>query len=585
MNDNFNQGEKPDKKLSRLRTERLADGLWFDPKKYEFKEDWRPARSDIEVHSTEELIESLKRNPKNQIEAKIICQGKGGHYGFKTMGREAFLEFAGRRDSSRIREAASKFKEFDEFGFNGGASEVIGKSDYTPLLGGPFAKQLYYRDYLRMISACFYAYHHDPAAKAVVSILIDFTMGRGFQLHADDKRAQVIWNAFVEANNFHEQMDQYALELSVQGEHMWWWLPSNYTRIAFNPDWENGGVPRGIIPRIRLLDPSNIAEITTIPEDIVQGVLFYTWLAPTQYQMYTDGKQPSSKFIYTQIPANQIMHFKVNGFSNEKRGRSDFFPALGYMKRLRDGVNYALVAQQKAAAWCVDTTIEGDAADIDQYISDQKSLENHNGIQTAGSEFVHTPAIKREYLANSATSKGGDSPVFSWCLNMIAMASGIPVSYLGTHLSGGSTRASALVSTEPVTKRFERRQLVMERTVRAIFTRLCRTYGIINTKCEIIFPELLTQDRSSLFKDLTLAQTNDWIAPSRAAEIANKELDSKDFNYEAEMAEIIKQKNQLGIPLSAASPLTAPGQAGEDTGKPGQVTSEERVGIKDDLRQ
>lgn len=579
MNDRFMDGG--DTKVKASRAKLLRTGLQFDEKRYQYKEDWVPATNDLEVHSTAELVEALQRNPKSMVEARILGRS-GGQTKIAKVGRAQFIEWAKARDSKTLRESARKMRE-DDFSTGSNDSAVIGKGDFTPLLGGPFNKQLYYRDYLRMISACFYAFHHDPAAKAVVSILVDFTMGRGFQLHAEDPRAQVLWNCFVEANNFHEQFDQFAFELSAQGEHMWWWLPNNQTRISFNKGWGEI-VPQGLIPRIRLLDPSNIAEVITIPEDIIQGVLAYVWLAPTQYQMYTRDNQPSSKFIYTQIPANQIMHCKINSFHNEKRGRSDFFPSLGYMKRLRDGVNYALVAQQKAAAWCLDTTIEGDASDIQSYIDDQKSLEDHQGVQTAGSEFVHTPAVKREYLANTATSKGGDSPVFAWCLNMIAMSSGIPINYLGTHLAHGSTRASALVATEPVTKRFERRQLVYERMIRQIFNRLCKTFNI-QSKCDIIFPELMTQDRSALFKDLSLAQANDWVKPSRAAEIANKELETKDFNYDKELAEIKKQKEELGLSLQPSgpgmSPLTAPGQADQNGGS--QVTGEERSQIKDDM--
>ncbi len=255
------------------------------------------------------------------------------------------------------------------------------------------------------------------------------------------------------------------------------------------------------------------------------------------------------------------------------------------MKRLRDGVNYALVGQQKAAAWCIDTTIEGDEGDIDAYIQHQQGQEHETGEHTAGSEFVHTSAIKREYLANSATSKGADSPVFSWCLNMIAMASGIPISYLGTHLSGGSTRASALVATEPVTKRFERRQLSYDRTVRMIFRRLMKTFDI-DAECDIVFPELLTQDRSALFKDLALAQANDWVKPSRAAEIANKELETKDFNFQKELVEIKAEKEQLGLSLQGgepgASPLTAPGAASNNGSS--SVSSADRVDIKSNDR-
>lgn len=585
MNDPFVE-EQPTKEKS-AHIAALKNGLTFDPRKYEYDEQWVPARSDFDVHSTGELVENLLENKRNQIEARVFGVSDGRVKKVKVK-REQFLEWARARDSKKLREAGSQYRRMrEDFGYTGDPSfsdsgtETIGKSDFTPLLGGPFNRQLYYRDYLRMIATCFYAYHHDPVARAITHITTDFTMGRGFQLHAEKPEAQAWWNAFVEANNYHEQMDMCSTELSFQGEVMWYKLPSRQTRVSFNPV-AGEKVPTGLIPRIRLIDPSNIAEIITIPEDIMQGVLYYVWLAPTQYQMYSRDNQPSTKFIYNQIPAEQMMHFKINCASNEKRGRSDFFPALGYMKRLRDGVNYSLVAQQKAAAWCLDTTIDGNQGDIDNYIQAQKDLEDHNGVQTAGSEFVHTPAVKREYLANATTAKGGDSPVFSWCLNMACMAAGIPVNYLGTHLSGGGTRASAVVATEPVIKRFERRQLVLERIVRAHFNWVMQCAGI-ESKCEIIFPELLTQDRSALFKDLSLAQMNDWIKPSRAAEIVNKELDTKDFNYEEEIQEILKQKNELGIPLAGSNPLTAPGEGGDNGG--GSLSSSDRAGIKNDMRQ
>jgi hypothetical protein len=443
-----------------------------------------------------------------------------------------------------------------------------------------------------MISASYYAFNHDPAIKAMTSILCDFTMGRGFQLHADNPAAQVLWNAFSEVNNLHEQFDSFAQELSIYGESMLWWLPGKQARISQGRLSVGETVPTGMLPRVRLIDPSNIAEIITIPEDIMQGVLYYVWLAPTQYQMYTRDNQPSNKFIYQQIPAEQIMHTKINCVSNEKRGRSDGFPALGYSKRLRDGVNYGLVAQQKAAAWCIDTTIAGDASDLETYIQYQREQEHHNGVHTAGSEFVHTEAIKREYLANSATSKGADSPVFSWCLNMVAMSYGIPINYLGTHLSGGQTRASALVATEPVSKKFERRQQVYERTLKRMFTRLCKQFGI-ESGCEIIFPELITQDRSTMLKDLSLAQANGWMSARRAAEIANKEFDAKDFNYQNELADIKADDEALGLSIGAPplQPLTAPGRlkqpdAGAETNpnKGSSLTAPQKTSIKTNLR-
>ncbi len=583
MNDSFRDGADKETKAQRISV--LKNGLIFDPKKYEYKEDFVPAdiKNPLEVHTTGEMIACMEADPKIQLDARV-CGMDGDDRVVARMDRKSFLEAAKKRDSKKLRESVDSFS----MDADSSASRIIGSDDFIPMLGGPFNKQLYYRDYLRMISASFYAFHHDPVARAVVSVLTDFTMGRGFQLHAENPAAQALWNAFVEVNGLHQQMDHCAMEMSIYGETMWWWLPDNQARISFNPRADEK-IPKAVIPRIRLIDPSNIAEIITVPEDMVAGVLAYVWMAPTQTQMYTKGQQPSTKFIYQQIPADEIIHDKVNSVSNEKRGRSDYFPALGYMKRLRDGVNYALVSQQKAAAWCIDTTIEGDDADMAAYAAAQMALGD---IPTAGSEFVHSKAITREYLSNSATKAGADSPVFSWCLNMICMAAGIPVSYLGTHLSGGSTRASALVATEPVVKRFERRQLVYERTLRKIFNQLCAKFNI-QSDCEVIFPELLTQDRSALLRDLTLAQSNSWLKHSRCSEMAAREFGVKDFNAKDELVQIKKEDTELGITPAmslggdpaATNPLTTPGggdHTQKDKGK--SLNSAAKKQVKDNIK-
>ncbi len=584
MQDTFREGADKDQKAKRIHL--LKNGLIYDTDKYEYKEDFVPAdpKNPLEAHTTAEMIECLKRDESIQLEARV-CGMEGDRRVVAKMNRKDFLEATKRRDSKKFRESVDAF----QMDSDASTSRIIGSDDFVPMLGGPFNKQLYYRDYLRMISACFYAYHHDPVARAVVSILVDFTMGRGFQLHTDNKAAQSLWNAFVEVNGIHAQMDHCAMETSIYGETMWWWLPNNQARVSFNPQ-PGEKIPKAVIPRIRLIDPSNIAEIITVPEDMVAGVLAYVWMAPTQSQMYTTQGQPNTKFIYQQIPADEIIHEKVNSVSNEKRGRSDYFPALGYMKRLRDGVNYALVGQQKAAAWCIDTTLDGGDEDLSAYVAAQQALGD---IPTAGSEFVHTKAIERKYLSNSATKAGADSPVFSWCLNMICMASGIPVSYLGTHLSGGSTRASALVATEPVVKRFERRQLVYERTIRKIFTQLMEKFNILDAECDIVFPELLTQDRSSLLRDLTVAQNNSWIKHSRCAEMAAREFGVKDFNAKDELKQIKVEDSELGITPAQSlgggdtgtNPLTAPGASSHtqpDKGK--SLTSGAKKTVKDNLK-
>jgi len=575
--------EKPKPDSSRIAV--LKNGLIFDENKYEYKDDFVPAdiNNPLEIHTTQELVEHLKKHKNSSVEARILGANAAGDKAILKLDTKDFLEASKQKDSKKLRESIDSFAfdNSDSGVMSAGGGGLIGR-DYTPLLGGPFAKQLYYRDYLRMISTCFFAYHHDPVARDTVSIITDFTIGRGFQLHAkgkDKDKAQIIWDAFVKVNDLNQQFDWAGTELSIYGEVMWWKLPKHQTRISFNPV-VGEKVPHGIIPRVRLIDPSNIADIITIPEDIVKGVLAYVWIAPTQYQMYTTDNQPSTKFIYTQIPANQINHYKINSVSNEKRGRSDYFPALGFMKRLRDSVNYSLVAQQKAAAWCIDTTIKGNQEDVDQYVSSQNDL---GAIPTAGSEFVHTEAIEREYLSNSATGKGSDSPTFSWCMNMIAMSAGIPLSYYGTHLSGAGTRANALVSTEPVAKKFERRRNVYDRMLRDMFDDLMKRFGY-NAECEIIFPELITQDRSQVLRDLQVAQNNNWISLETAAQRAAKEFDLKDFDFRKEQELIGKDKSSLEVPPVSSNPLTTPSLSVQPKKSNSSMTAPEKTQVKNNLR-
>lgn len=571
--------ENETKPKSEQRIKMLANGLIFDPEKYEYREDWVEAKTPVEAHSTAELVEFAKQG-KIEIQANIL----GAHNGERAMTKmntKQFVEACGKRDSKKLREAGDAFNGFDELP---SSPNIVGGADFVPLLGGPFNKQLYYRDMLRMMSASFFAYHHDPVARDIVSMTVDFTMGRGIKVAAfgkDAEKAQLLWDAFAKVNDLEQQGDHLAAELAIYGEIMLWKLPHNQTKISFNPV-QGEKVPHGIIPRVRLVDPSNIAEIITVPEDMIKGAIAYVWLAPTQYQMYTDGRQPSTKFIYTQIPADQILHFKVNSVSNEKRGRSDYFPALGYMKRLRDSVNYSLVAQQKASAWCIDTTIKGNDDDISQYISDQQAL---GAIPPAGSEFVHTEAIKREYLSNSATGKSSDSPTFNWCMNMIAMSSGFPIAYFGTHLSGQGTRASALVSTEPIAKRLERRQNVYQRIWRALFNYVVVEYFGLNADCEIIFPELITQDRSALFKDLMLAQTAGWVAKETAANLAAKEFDLDEYDYRVEQEKINNDPIVPPAGPTSTSPLTAPAQNGQTGKSNGTMTAPEKQQVKSNLRR
>jgi hypothetical protein len=537
-------------------------------KNYQVDDQFREAQSVDEVHTIAELIKYAEEG-KIEIDARVIGLDKDGNAGVAHLDTKEFVE-AHRNPKAgtlKLRESVDTFN-------SDGPYANLGKvgNDFTPLLGGPFYKQLYYYDYMRMHSAAFYAYNHDPLARAIVSITRDFTLGRGWRADSSNKAALALWEAFADANDLYNKVDHIAVELAVYGETMIWWLPDNETKITYNLG-KGQTVPRGLIPRIRLIDPSCIWDIITYPEDITR-VLAYQWVAPTQYQIYTkDNKTgtsvPSSKFIYQQIPSDQVMHFKVNSVSNEKRGRSDLFPILGYLKRLRDSVNYGIIALQKNMAWSIDTTVEGSQSDLNAYVMSQQEIGT---IPPAGSEFVHSKKVERKYLSNEG-GRGQGVQIFEWCMSCIAAGSGIPVNYFGSHLGGGGTRASALVATEPVTKKFEKRQLVYQQMLDKMAKRLFKMYGI-EADIEFTFPELVSQDRSAKLKDMALAELQGWISREKLAPIAAKELGIDDYDPDVDMG-ISEQ-----APLGGASPLsTPPALDAGDNPKPSAVTGEERAAI------
>lgn len=526
----------------------------------------------LNVRNTDELARLLESNPNVDIDARVI----GVRGGSRRMGKAEFLE-AYKNGDTRLREAG-----YDAFAYDGEYTTGGVGSDFIPLLGGPFFKQLYLYDYLKMNAASFQAYHHDPIARAIVQIQRDFCMGGGWRCDFKNPLHKALWEAFEHANDLRNMFDIIALEHPIQGETMIWKLPNMYANIGLRLG-QNQKVPQGAIPRVRIIDPSAIWEVVTWPEDITK-VLSYVMVTPTQYQIYTGTdsngyRVPTSKFLYQHIPAEQVLHFKSNVLSGEKRGRSDLFPVLGYLKRLRDTVQYSILSAQKQAAWSIDTTIEGNQTDIDSYMSSQIALGT---IPPAGSEFVHSAKIKREYLSNSQ-GRAGNSEAFEWCLSMICAGTKTPVNYLGTHLSGGQTKASAMIATEPTTKHFEKRRKVYEDMLQKMAEHLFHTFGIEDWEMEVTFPDLVTADRSAKLKDLSLAVQEGWLSRERAANMAAKELDITEFDYatEKKLIEEDRSEDEYLLPLSNAGLETGTGFADspsvpEPTGVSSQDRKDER---------
>lgn len=412
-------------------------------------------------------------------------------------------------------------------------------STYIPLLPGPATRQQYWADYFATSAKSFEAYHHDPVAHRAVELTREFTLGKGVEANAKTDVGREAWETFWKTNSMDDRLHEIVGDLSVFGELFIRYFPKADTLV------------------VRSLDPATIYEIVTDQEDH-ETVFFYHQQFQTRTELYAPpagargaptGPTPRAvtKFVIRQIPAQEIDHVRINARSAEVRGRPDLFPALGYLKRLRDLMTAQVIKEDMIARYGYDLSVDGNAADVNALMG---QMFPGGKPPPPGSVFAHTKAAE---LTGLQFNQGADTSLqytIDTLFNLIALGIGVPKEYLG--VQGHGTRATALVATEPGVKRFEDRQSVVERLLHRMADRVFDRAGLTgeDREIEFTFPGITTEDRSAMLKDLAFAESMGWVSKKSAAQTAAKELGDTTFDFEKEQDEIAKefQDAREGVP-------------------------------------
>jgi hypothetical protein len=113
--------------------------------------------------------------------------------------------------------------------------------------------------------------------------------------------------------------------------------------------------------------------------------------------------------------------------------------------------------------------------------------------------------------------------------------------------------------------------------------------GLGAVECEVTFPEIITADKSQKLKDIAFAKVEGFISHERAANMAAKELNITEFDFEVEKRVIAEERKgqELSAPLSDP-PGIAPPEAtldflfdSPDTHSDAGLSGTERNEIKD----
>lgn len=432
------------------------------------------------------------------------------------------VEYARLRESSSFWDTAGGSTSSDTTAFD---------NEYAPTIG-PAGRQLYLSDMLSAQARCFFEYNHNPVAKRCIQMIRHFVLGRGVVVKCKDPKAQEHWDLFEKQNRLRRNLQMWHDDFRRDGD-------------IFLRFFEPKGVRKPLI--VRSLDPSTIWEIVTDPEDI-GAVLYYHQQYQTPYQMFTVPGVEMQRYIVRQIRAEEVIHHKINCSAHEKRGRSDLYPVLTWLKVLKDYIFAKAVKAKIQAAFVWDVLVKGVSGDVSSLDLSLPDPEH------PGSWWLHNEAMElTPQASNVGAGSGKADNIFYDILTLIALGVGLSKEFLGTSDTGG-TRAAAILASEPTTKFFEDCQDDVEdlyhEMAEKVFAYAIRSGQLpkgTKTDIEVILPEIASEETTKKIALLGKLEANEVISKETSAEMQAAEVRITTYDFQAEREKIKKEKAEGGF--------------------------------------
>jgi len=405
--------------------------------------------------------------------------------------------------------------------------------EYLPR-GGPQAQQQMISDVWDSQAKCYYAWTHDPVARSACELIANFILGRGVSVTAEDPKVQVVLDEYIKRDKMALRLHGLTVSLTRDGENLIRFMPLGDGRL-----------------KVRSMPPETIWEVITDSEDPMT-VFFYVQRYQTRYVMFVPPGLDAAKMKWVErmIPAAGVLHVKINAKESDVRGRSDLFPALGWMKRLRDYFDAIIQKEYAAAAYQWKYKIQGGAPDIARVMS----TAIPSGRPQPGSYFASNEGVDVEAVSSGVRSVSGDGTAYESLLNHIAIAFVLSKSYFGA--DSHANRASALVATEPTAKHLETRQDVIGWMYREILDRViaeAQKFGLLDGVKDLnykaTFPSIIKADAATRAQLLRQAEAAAYISKQTSAEAFAGEAEIDNYDFDAEMAKLKKELGEDQNPL------------------------------------
>lgn len=381
---------------------------------------------------------------------------------------------------------------------------------------------------LEMIRKAREAERWDPNGHGIVATMVNYIMGKGLSItpKSEDPMVWYIWKEFWTADRNKMALKQFEIvkRLFRDGEVF----------LEFFNDAVSGK------STIRFIDPllvrapvqpgqtSAEAEkngIETDPEDVEKVIRYHV-------------QSRVNENVFRQVPAEKMLHIKINADSDQKRGETFLQSSLELMKHAQQWLENRILLNKMRSAIVLIKKVEGTPTEVSTLANKIPNASNSAAGETkkqmirGGTMITEGPGVT--YRMESPNINAGDVKEDGRNIKLsIATGTNLPEYMLGD--ASNANFASTLVAEAPFVKGIESWQIFLEFWIGKLFKMVIEnavTAGILEAP----------NDEEFINKLKTVRKLGEAVEPVDAEKEADDDMEDGEEGEEGESEEDPKKK-------------------------------------------
>jgi capsid protein len=313
-------------------------------------------------------------------------------------------------------------------------------------------------DHLEMIRKARQFYKSDPNARAALSTLVNYIMGKGLSItpKSDDPMVWYVWKDFVSSPRNRWTLKQFEIVFRP--------LRDGEIFIEFFDEDENKKATGKAT--MRFIDPllvkPDAAKPTELNQTIQNGVI--TDPEDVERVIEYNVQKRENQQEFRKVPSEKVHHIKVNVDSDQKRGESALLPVMKMFKHHEQWIENRILLNKMRSAIVLVRKIEGSPGEVAGMANTIPTANTPSGTTQkksfkAGTILTAGPGVSYDMLSanlNAADAKEDGRNIKT----TIAAGLNLPEYVFGD--ASNQNYASSLIAESPFVKAIQFWQVFFE---------------------------------------------------------------------------------------------------------------------------